>query len=272
MPSTVWKGYISFGLVSFPVRLAAAARREPIRFNMLHRKDLSRIKEVWYCAAEDKPIERAEIVKGYQVAKDNYIVVDDAEIKKIAPPTAETIEILQFVRMNEVDPIFLDKSYYVLPEEKIGKPYALFLAAMNETKFYAIARIAMHGREHIAVIRPAFHGLALHTLYYGDELHQPSESGGTAKGTHTRQEMELAKKLIDSLASPFKPDEYHDRYRENLEHLIERKQNGEKIAAVSRPKAAPVVDILDALKRSLRKPGAVPAESKRKPVQKKTNS
>src|SRR6185436_15730103 len=110
MPATVWKGYISFGLVSFPVRLFSAARAEAVHFHMLHKKDLSRVKEVWYCAKENKPIERSDIVKG-----ENYVVVDDDELKKIAPTTASTMEILQFVRNDEVDPIFFESSYYVAP-------------------------------------------------------------------------------------------------------------------------------------------------------------
>src|SRR5258707_14697115 len=113
MPAIVWKGYISFGLVSFPVRLLSAARAESVHFHMLHRKDLSRVKEVWYCAEEDKPIERADIVKGYEISKGKYVVVDDDELKKINPPTAETMEIVQFVRAAEVDPIFFERSYYV---------------------------------------------------------------------------------------------------------------------------------------------------------------
>src|SRR5579872_1516165 len=252
MPASVWKGYLSFGLVSFPVHLAAAARRDPVRFNMLHKTDLARIKEVWYCSAEDKPVPRSAIVKGYEYAKGQYVVVDEAEFKKIAPPTAETIEILQFVHLEEVDPIYLDKSYYLLPDEKMSKPYSLFLSAMIETKFYAIGKIAMHGREHVAVIRPAFKGLALHTLYYADELHEPSQAAPSSKNHFNRKELDLAKKLIDSLVSPFKPAAFHDQYRDNVEKLIEQKQKGEKVTATKRPKTAPVVDILDALKRSLK--------------------
>jgi DNA end-binding protein Ku len=252
VPATVWKGYLSFGLVSFPVRLFAAARREAVQFHMLHRKDLSRIKEVWYCAAEDKPVKRNDIVKGYEAAKDEYVVVEESEIKAAAPPTASTMEILQFVRANEIDPLFLDKSYYVRPEEKISKPYALFLAAVKEAKYYAIAKLAMHGREHIAVIRPSDAGLLLHTLYYVDELHQPAESEAVQK--NTPKELDLAKKLIETLAGPFKPREYHDTYRENLESLIKRKRLGEKVSPVKRAKTAPVVNILEALQRSLRQP------------------
>src|SRR5689334_19538740 len=125
MPATVWKGYISFGLVSFPVRLFSAARAEAVHFHMLHKKDLSRVKEVWYCAEENKPIERSEIVKGYEASKGEYVVVDDEDLKKIAPPTASTMDILQFVKNDEVDPIFFESSYYVAPEEKVSKAFSL---------------------------------------------------------------------------------------------------------------------------------------------------
>src|SRR6266699_1819693 len=140
MPATVWKGFISFGLVSFPVRLFSAARAETVHFHMLHRKDLSRVKEVWYCAEEDKPIERADIVKGYEASKGEYVVVGEEELKNIAPATASTMEILQFVREADVDPIYFERSYYVAPGDKVDKPYALFLKALQDTKYSAIAK------------------------------------------------------------------------------------------------------------------------------------
>src|SRR5271154_237478 len=154
MPAAVWKGYISFGLVSFPVRLFAAGRAEAVHFHMLHAKDLSRVKEVWYCAEEDKPIDRAEIVKGYETSKGEYVVVEDEDLKKIAPATATTMDVLQFVKSGDVDPIYFESSYYVAPEEKTAKPYALFLAALGSTQQHAIAKIAMHNREHVVLIRP----------------------------------------------------------------------------------------------------------------------
>src|ERR1700734_1020925 len=167
MPATVWKGFISFGLVSFPVRLFAAARPETVHFHLLHKKDQSRVKEVWYCAEENKPIERSEIEKGYEVSKGEYVVIDDEELKKIAPATATTMDILQFVGSDEVDPIYFESSYYVAAEDKTAKPYVLFLAALTETKQDAVAKIAMHNREHIVLIRPSREGgLVLHTLYY----------------------------------------------------------------------------------------------------------
>jgi DNA end-binding protein Ku len=255
MASTVWKGYLIFGLVSFPVRLFAAARPETVHFHMLHKKDLSRVKEVWYCVEEDKPIERSEIVKGYQAGDDDYVVIDDQEIKKIAPPTASAMEILQFVKSNDVDPIFFERSYYVAPDAKVSKPYALFLAALTETKFHAIARIAMYSREHVVIIRPAEGGLVLHTLYYPDELHKANQ-GDAPKAKLNAEELELAKSLISRMTAPFKPAEFHDTYRDNLERLIGQKQKGQKITAVKQPRKAPVIDLMEALKRSLKSSAA----------------
>jgi DNA end-binding protein Ku len=250
MPATVWKGSISFGLVSFPVRLFSAARAERVQFHMLHKKDLSRVKEVWYCAEENKPIERADIVKGYETSKNQYIVVEDEELKKIAPPTATTMDILQFVGSDEVDPIFFESSYYVAAEDKTAKPYVLFMAALAETKRDAIAKIAMHNREHIVLIRPSESGLILHTLYYADELHRANKSE-TPKAKYTTKELELAKSLVSHLTAPFKPNEFHDTYRENIERLIKQKQKGQKITPVEQPRKAPVIDLMEALKRSL---------------------
>ena len=168
MAGIVWKGYVSFGLVSFQVRLTAAARPETVRFHMLHKKDLARIKEVWFCSEENKPVDRAAIVKGYETGKDQYVVVDPEELKAIAPKSATTMEIVQFVKRDDVDPIFLEKSYYVVPEEAARKPYALLLAAMNDTKYYAVAKVAMHGREHVVIIRPTDEGMVAHTMYFVD--------------------------------------------------------------------------------------------------------
>lgn len=261
MPATVWKGYISFGLVSFPVRLFAAARPKPVRFHMLHSKDLSRVKEVWYCAAENTPIEKAEIAKGYETSKDEYVLVGDEELKKIAPPTATTMEILQFVSSGEVDPIYLENSYYVAPEDKTGKPYALFIAALESTKQHAIAKIAMHNREHVVLIRPSEDALVLHTLYYTDEL-QAANKVAKPKEKYTGKELDLAKSLIEQLTAPFRPAAFHDTYRENVERLIEQKEKGQKVAPVKRPRKAPVVDLMEALKRSLKESPAGKAGSR----------
>jgi len=251
MPATVWKGFISFGLVSFPVRLFSAARAVSVHFHMLHKKDLSRVKEVWYCAEEDKPIERSDIVKGYETGKGEYIVVDEEELKKIAPTTATTMEILQFVKSDGVDPIYFESSYYVAPEDNLGKPYSLFRAALDETEQYAIAKIAMHNREHVVLIRPSDEGLLLHTLYYQDELHESNKGAGT-KAKYSAKELDLAKSLVAHLTAPFKPDQFEDTYRENVERLIEEKRKGKKITTTEQPRKAKVIDLMEALQKSLK--------------------
>jgi DNA end-binding protein Ku len=251
MPATVWKGQLAFGLVSFPVRLFAAARPERARFHMLHQKDHSRVKQVWYCAEEDKPIQRSEIVKGFETSKDEYVVIEDEDLKNVAPPTASTMEIIQFVREQDVDPIYFETSYYVAPEENAGKPYALFLTVLSDSSYDAIAKVAMHNREHVVLLRPSNGGLVLHTLFYQDELHQANRGDRPGKAKFTAKELDLAKSLVKHLAGPFRPEEFHDSYRENVEHLIEQKRKGQKVTPIKQPRRAPVVNLMEALKRSL---------------------
>jgi DNA end-binding protein Ku len=256
MAAIVWKGYISFGLVSFPVKLFSAARAEAVHFHMLHRKDLSRVKEVWYCAKENKPIERSEIVKGYEAKKGEYIVVEDEELKSIAPATATTMDVIQFVRDVDVDPIYFERSYYVAPGDNVGKPYALFLKALKDTKYSAIAKVSMHGREDVVFIRATEDGLVLHTLFYPDELHKANKQSAPGKTSATRKELELATELIRKLAGPFQPEQFHDAYRENVEKLIAQKKKGQPITTEPKPSRAPVVDLMEALKKSLNQSAA----------------
>src|ERR1017187_5942713 len=154
MASTVWKGHLTFGLVSFPVKLFTAARGDTISFNQLHKTDNSRIKQVLYCQAEDKPIPRSEIVKGYEYEKDRYVVIEDEDVKKVAPQTAKVMEIQEFVKTDQVDPIYFETSYYMAPDEAGEKPYALLFDALTKTGYAGVAKIAMHNREHIVILRP----------------------------------------------------------------------------------------------------------------------
>lgn len=257
MASSVWKGHITFGLVSFPVRLSVAARGETIGFNQLHKADGSRIKQVIYCQTEDKPIPRSEIVKGYEYEKDRYVVIDDEDIKKVAPKTAKVMEILEFVKGSEVDPVYLESSYFVAPEEGGDKPYALLFEAMKESGYYGVAKVAMHNREHIVIVRPAHKGLMLHTMYYRSEI-RATEEFRTDVAQLKEKELALARNLIESLAEPFQPEKYHDAYKVNLEKMIQDKIEGHKIVETPSPHIAPVIDIMEALKKSLeqRKPAA----------------
>ena len=276
MASTVWKGHITFGLVSFPVRLYSAARGESISFNQLHKADGSRIKQMIYCAAEDKAIPRSEIVKGYEYEKDHYVVVEDEDIKKVAPATAKVMEIQEFVKSDQVDPIYLETSYYMAPDEAGEKPYALLFEALKETGFVGVAKIAMHNREHVVILRPGKSGVMLHTMYYDHEIRKVDEFR-TDVSLVKEKELALAISLIQALADDFKPEKYTDDYRDNLLKLIEAKKQGQEVVATPEPKESKVVDIMEALKASLaaaKKPAASaktaePAAEETRPARKR---
>jgi DNA end-binding protein Ku len=258
MASTVWKGHLTFGLVSFPVRLYSAARGDSISFNQLHKADGSRIKQVIYCQAEDKPIPRSEIVKGYEYEKDRYVVIEDEDVKKVAPQTAKVIEIVEFVKADQVDPIYLETSYYMAPDEAGERPYALLFEALRETGYYGVAKIAMHNREHIVILRPGQNGVLMHTMYFAYEIRKVDEFR-TDLSLVKEKELALAKSLIEAMVTDFQPEKFKDNYRENLLHLIEAKKEGNRVVATPEPKEAKVIDIMDALKASLamaRKPAA----------------
>src|ERR1700758_4189975 len=225
MASTVWKGHLTFGLVSFPIRLFSAARSETISFNQLHKEDHSRIKQMIFCQAEDKPVPRSELVKGYEYEKDHYVEIDDEDIKKVAPKTARVMEILEFVPSDQVDPIYLESSYYVAPDEGGEKPYALLFQALRESAYYALAKVAMHNREHIIILRPGAKGILSHTMYYTDEIRHVEELR-TDPSLVKDKELEMAKMLIASLEADFEPQKYHDEYRLNLQQMIEAKIEG----------------------------------------------
>ncbi|HEY6350186.1 MAG TPA: Ku protein [Candidatus Angelobacter sp.] len=251
MASTVWKGYLTFGLLSLPVKLYSAARAETVSFNQLHKADNSRVKQVLYCQLEDKPITRADIVKGFEYEKDKYVVVDDEDIKRVAPKTAKTMEVLEFVQSAEVDPIYFESSYYLAPDEAGEKPYALLFEALRKTGCVGVAKIAMHNREHIVILRPGPHGILLHTMYYRDEIRQVEEFR-TDRSLVKEKELELAMTLVKSLEAAFEPEKYKDEYRENLRAMIQAKVEGKEVVepapAVHK---APVIDIMEALKMSL---------------------
>ena len=260
MANSVWKGHITFGLISIPVRLFAAARSERISMNQLHKECHTRIRQPLFCPTCNRQVERSEIVKGYEYEKDQYVLFNEDELDKIEPPSASTMEILEFVKLDEVDPLYFDASYYVTPEEAGKKAYKLLLLAMEESGYGAIAKLTMHQREHIVVIRPRAQGLTLHTLYYADEVRQVAEYGHTEKIELKDAEKKLALQLIESLKAHFEPEKFHDAYRQSLRALIEAKQKGQDVAEAPHPKLAPVIDLMEALKKSLaEKP--VPAAS-----------
>src|SRR6202522_4535559 len=251
MAASVWSGYLTFGLISMPVRLFSGARSSGISFNQLHRTDHHRVKQQLVCPADNQVLERSDIVKGYEYRKDEYVIIDPEEIKKIEPKTAKTMEILEFVKSSEVDPVYFESSYYMVPEEAGRRPYALLTKALEESEYVAVAKLTMHNREYTVFLRPHKGGLMLHTMYYAEEVREV-ESFGAPDVELKDAEVKVAHQLIEALADEWNPEKYKDSFQENLKNLIQTKLEGGKIAEVEKPKKlAPVVDLMAALKESL---------------------
>jgi len=267
MATTVWKGHLTFGLISIPVRMFAAARGERISFNQLHKECHSRLKQPLFCPVCNRNVERSEIVKGYEYEKDQYVLFSEEELDKIEPPSAHVMEILEFVKLNEMDPLYFDSSYYISPEEAGVKAYKLLMKAMEESGYGAIAKLTMHQREHIVIIRPGSRGMTLHTMFYSNEIRN-AEAVPTDKVELKDQEKKLAEQLIQSLAAPWQPDKYRDEYQENLRAMIDAKLKGKEITEVAQPHMAPVIDLMEALKKSLaEKRTAPPHAAEEQPAQ-----
>ncbi|HOL70111.1 MAG TPA: Ku protein [Bryobacteraceae bacterium] len=260
MAQTVWKGYLTFGLISVPVRLFAAARREHVSFHMLHNVCGTRIRQQLYCPHCERTVERSEIVKGYPESKDTFVVVTPEELKAIAPPSERSMDIVQFVHVQEIDPLYFDVSYYALPEEPGRKAYQLLVQTMQKSGYAAIAKVAMHQREYIVLIRPRANGLTLHTIYYPEELNQLAEYGKPGAVEIRPQEVELAERLVENLAAPFEPEKFQDEYRKRVLELIEAKREGKEVRAAPPAKVAPVIDLMEALQKSLAAAGRKPPE------------
>jgi DNA end-binding protein Ku len=275
MPRAIWTGAISFGLVNVPVRLYSAVQRRTVRFNQLDATDHVRIqlKRVNPRTGEEVPYER--LVKGYEIAPDRYVVVEPHELEALEPRRTRTIDILDFVELADIDPIFYDHPYYLAPGPGGAKPYKLLLEAMRQTGKVAIAKVVIRQKEALVAVRPSGDLLQMDTLIYVDEVvpqdridELPDESVEI-----TERELEIAKQLVESLATEWQPERYHDEYREKVLALIEQKAAGEEVAvqpAAEEP--APVPDLMAALKASLDAvraktdgaAGAAPARAKRR--------
>jgi DNA end-binding protein Ku len=275
MAATVWKGFLTFGLISIPVRLFTAARPERVSFNQLSKKTNARVKQQLIDSATGEVLDRSDIVKGYAVGKDQYILVDDEEIKKVQPASGDTMEIQEFVRIQEVDPLYYDQSYYIVPEEAGKKPYYLLVDTMQKSGYVAVAKISMHQREFTVMVRPRGGGLTLHTMYYENEIREVPEYGRRGDFEVKPQEIKLAEQLVESLATPFEPKKYHDTYQLRLQELIAAKQEGKEAKPTEARRLAPVIDLMEALQKSLkdrpekkapaRANGATPADEEAAP-------
>jgi DNA end-binding protein Ku len=252
----VWSGSISFGLVTIPVKLFLAVRDKRLSFRSLHDQDKVPLKQKLVCPADGKEVHREHIVKGYEVEKDQYVVVQESELEAVMPKATRAIEIEDFVSLDEIDPVFFDRAYYVVPKPEGMRPYKLLLEALAKKNKVGIARVVMHNKEYLAALRPVEEALCLETMHFGDEVVAPAKMEAVdQKAKVDAREMKIAEQLIDSLTTDFKPEKYHDQYREAVMDLIEKKARGEKV--VLRPeadKAAPRgKDLIAALEASLQK-------------------
>jgi DNA end-binding protein Ku len=251
MPRTMWKGAISFGLVSIPVGLYPATEEKTLRFNQLHDEDFGRIKYQRYCSKCGEEVPFEHIVKGYEYEKDKYVVLTDEDFDAVPIESSRAIDIVQFVALEEIDPIYFQKSYYLVPEETGLKAYSLLRRAMSEDGRVAIAKISLRDKEHLCALRFKDEVFVLETMFWPDEI-RAADFDVLEKDISIRpQEVEMARSLIENLTEEFNPEEFRDEYREALLGIVEKKVAGEEIEVVPEAEPTKVVDLMEALKASV---------------------
>ena len=264
---------ISFGLVAIPVKLySAIVASERISFNLLRRQDGSRVKQQYVSANDGKLVERAEMIKGYEFAKDQFVMFSAEELKALEETTTHSIDIGQFVPLESVDPVYFDGTYYMAPDKGGAKPYSLLSEALKKTQQCAVGRWITRGKEHIIVIRPIDGGLAMHQLHFHAEVRQIKDLG-IEELAISDAELKLAEQLIEHLAAKrFDPLEFHDEFKGRVEAAIQRKVSGKEISMAEAPegRASNVVDLMEALRASLGTQSVAPASIERKPPKRAT--
>lgn len=253
MPRAIWSGAISFGLVNVPIKLFTATSQKDVRFHQLHDKDGARINQKRVCSKDGEEVPLEHIVKGYEISRDKYVLITPEELDTLDPKASRTIDIQDFVDLDEIDPVYFESTYYMVPEKGATKAYALLLEAMRKSKKVAIARVVLRQKQHLVALRPVRNALSMETMLYADEVIAPETLEGLPEGVEvTDRELAMAQQLIDSLATDFKPEQYRDDYRERVLAMIERKAEGQEIvAAEEEEEAPPVVDLMAALEASL---------------------
>src|SRR5436309_4863164 len=256
---TIWNGSLSVGLVTIPVGLAPAtapkARASDVSFRTLHRECMTPIKQKRWCPLHDREVSNDEIVKGWEVSKGQFVIVEDADLEAIAEhDTSRAIAISRFVPLDEVDPLFFDRTYFLAPSsaEAQRRPYVLLLKAMNETGMAAIGRMVIRGNENFCLIRPKGDALVLETLFLAEDVRSQAEIDEAVSGTEVKDaELKLAQQVMESLVAEFDPSELHSQYRSDLRQMLEAKLDGQEIAKPEPVPETPVVDLMEALKRSV---------------------
>ena len=261
---TIWNGSISFGLVNIPIGLALATQRSDVAFRTLHRECGTPIKQKRYCPFHERDVEADELVKGWEVAKGEFVFVEDEDLAAVAPERTQSIDILRFVRLEEVDPVFFDRTYYLAPASADAqrRPYVLLLEAMRETGMAAVGKFVLWGKENLCLIRPLGDSLALETLYFAEDVRSRAEIDEAVGETELNEaELAMAVQLVDSLSGEYDAEEFRNEYRAELRAMLEAKLAGEEIARPEPVAPAPVVDIMEALKKSVAQ-----AKSQREPA------
>ena len=252
MARAIWRGVISFGMVSIPVRLFTATESKDISFRQLHEETHTPVKQLRWSPELDREVAYDELIKGYEYAKGQYVIVDNEDFDKLPVPSKHTIDLTAFVANEEIDPIHYERSYYLEPDEAGQKPFALLLRSLEEKNLLAIGKVALRQKEHLCVLRPHDGLILLETLYYPDEIREPDGSVDVEGIEVSDQEMEMASALIDMLRKPFDPAEYQDAYRERLMAMISAKlEGGEVVTTEEDSPAAASVDLMAALKASV---------------------
>jgi DNA end-binding protein Ku len=268
----IWKGAISFGLVTIPVKLYAATEQKDIRFHLLHKADGGRIEMRRVCTIDGKEVAWDDLVRGYEISKGEYVILDPEEIEEAKPESATTIEIGDFVELDEIDPIYFEKTYFLEPTDVGAKPFSLLRRALDESGRVAVARVVIRTKERLATMRTYDDTLVLETMFWPDEIRSTGMLDlpeGKQAAVRPR-ELQMAESLVASLAGKFNPEEFHDEYRVALEQLIERKLKGEHRAAKRRKPEPKVIDLMDALRASIdstreaKRKGAAPKAAKRR--------
>jgi DNA end-binding protein Ku len=253
MPRAIWSGSISFG-VNIPVKLFSAIKSKQVHFHLLHRKDKARLQQKLVCTAEKKEVARDETVKGYEIAPDRLVVVDPEELEALSPKASRTIELIDFVSLSQIDSIYFGQPYYLVPDERAAKPYRLFQEAMTRSKKVGIGSFVMRNKQYLSALRPKNNLICLETMYYSDEIVSAKELEGVP-GSDVKvneRELKMAEQLIDSLTTGFKPEKYHDDYREAVMELIDKKAEGKEVVRQAAPSKKPqVIDLMSALEASL---------------------
>jgi DNA end-binding protein Ku len=252
MASTVWKGHLAFGLVSVPVRLVAAARPEKVSFHQVNPETGSRVKQKLFDQSTDTEVSRKQLVKASELPDGRTVYLTDDDLKSILPESSKTMSVTEFVSLDEVDPLYYDSSYYLLPDGEAGKkPYFLLHEALKKENCAGLAKMVRSRREYLVIVRPSGDGLALHTLFYEDEVREVAEYGDHEGIEIGEKELELAQMFVQNLSAPFEPEKYEDSYRVALEELLNAKAEGQTIETPSTPAAPATGDLMEALKASL---------------------